>query len=614
MRKFLTTCLILIGIAALIALAMPELVVILGLIGLLLGLVLTPFLWGCIFAICWWGAKAFYGGTRRAVAAAALLTMAVAVAIPGATRVAGDLAYRLSMRPDLVPARRIPVRGDVRLDRPGKRWDNINSQGVAGLRGFACDNLCVALLFAPGVTSVTVDDSDHFSAREHRDGSGGFDIEARTYRLLPKARCRGRGLRPDLEGRAGLFPASLEGGSALNAQWNLRFANDVCLVRSRPIGNRDVLIRQGRYGDNLRAGSDWGFGFTGPEIDYVEIRNAVGNTLLRRFRSAVSVLGPILYVGSRGGIENFRFGWGRQTIANTSDGAVDLMRELDAHTDIVGRARSVDLLPAVRAQLAKAVADPSLTPASPDFQVIETYLDRLPNPLPPQDLDLVAKLVRDDRIGYYPSLYKLAALPKAQQRVIEQGFVQRALTTADPERLAHGNANVLLAKMPPGSFSRLRADERRLLDLPDRRWALYALAGRLDEGGPENVPLILRLIREHSVARRASIDAARAHSDGRLPAGFEAQNDTVRFARSALCRMGPAAAAALQPLKQMIDSRVIDPDELSGHNGVDWNLTLARLGEPLAHLKKPPALAGTEEAHRAWLGEHLATFAPARDC
>ena len=306
------------------------------------------------------------------------------------------------------------MKGDIRIDRERPEWDNvnpINRNPTTPYRGFACEHLCMALLFTPGVTSVTINNSDQLSEREQRDGAGGFDPEARTYWLLPKVQCAGRAVLPDLQAFA---------PTPLSAQWNLRLASDVCLVRSGPIAHHNLLIRQGEYGRRDWWNDDWYLGPGGPIVEYVEIRNAAGETLLRRFKSSVSVPSHVLYIDMFGGIENFRFGWGRQTLTNKPEyNAIDLWREVDSHT-----------------------------------------------------------------------------------------FVERALTTADPLPLSASGANSFIEQMPRGSFAVLTADERRLLAMPDKRAGLYALTGRLDDGGPRNVPLILSLIRDESRDRHAKLAAA----------------------------------------------------------------------------------------------------------
>ena len=620
MRALLTTYLIVTGVAAFIALAIPGLVVIgmfLIIPGLILGFAPTAFLWGCIFAIAWWGAQAVLGDTVQAIVAAGVLAAAVLVLIPMPSRAAGQLAQRMAVRADVTSSAPIAMKGDIRIDRPRPRWDNLNTRDRAGLRGFSCDNLCVALLFTPGVKSVTINNSYRLSDSEKRAGTGGFDPEARTFRLVPKSECQGPGLLPDLVGANGLFRDGIERGRALNAEWNLRLATDVCLVGSAPIAHHDLLIREGNIGGNGPRRSDWGFGFTGPAVEFVEIRDSAGTVLLRRWKCSVSVLSRVLFVNMMGGIENFRFGWGRTTITNKKAwDAINLLRELEAHTTTVGKIQNADLLPALRQQLSKALDDPSLTTDSPAFQLLPAYFDALGNPLPADDVDLVTRLAADDRIGSYNGIYKLGKLSTDQQAPIRDAFVKRAMTTAEPARLSRSGANIFIEKMAPGSFATLTADERRLLADPSKLWSLHGLAGRLHEGGAANVPLLLTLLRDHARVRQQNVEAARAGRIGTYERQTENEGHSavISGVRSALCRMGPAGASALAPLEAMLADGTIDRNQLWGFGGSDWNLTLARLGKPIDQLKKPDSMSGTDESHRQSIRRKLERFNPDRHC
>src|SRR4051812_29890462 len=250
-QKFLPVYLLVTGIGAAAALAMPGLVVLgfflLILPGLVLSLAPTAFLWGCVFTASWLAARIVLGDTLLTVLAAGAITALALMAVTQPNRAAGKAAYLASLLPDITPSGRIAMRGDIRLDLPGPRWDNIDSRGKSGQRGFSCDNLCLALLFTPDVTSVTINNSRRLSAQDHRTGTGGFDPEARTYRLIPKSQCPDGGLLSDLDGMSGLFGGKPEEGKALNAEWNLKLANEVCLTRSAPIDRHDILIRHGLY-------------------------------------------------------------------------------------------------------------------------------------------------------------------------------------------------------------------------------------------------------------------------------------------------------------------------------------------------------------------------------
>jgi hypothetical protein len=509
------------------------------------------------------------------------------------------------------------MKGDIRLDLPGPRWDNINSRGKSGLRGFSCDNLCLALLFTPDVSSVTINNSRRISAQDHRTGTGGFDPEARTYRLVPKSQCPDSGLLPDLAGANGLFGVKLEEGKALNAEWNLKLADEVCLTRSAPIDRHDILVRRGSYGGPVYRATPWSLASREPSIEYVEIRDAEGSVRLRRLKSSVRVLSRLLHVAGEGGIENFRFGWGTTTISNQSKYAeLSLLHELEAHTTTIGKVSGKDLLPAMRQQLRTALADRTIAGDAPEFQELPAYFDALPNPFPPEDLAIVSGLARDDRISRYEGIWKLSTRPMEQQQEIRMALIERALATDMPARLLKSAANLFLDKMPQGSFSVLTADEEQLLVRPQQRWAMPSLVARLNEGGPERVPLLLSIIREHSLALRKNQEDARARRIGSYDKSQEndGHKSMMQAARTALCRLGPSASAALEQLEDMLTSGIVGEHEISGHSGVSWHVTLARLGKPIEELRKPARLSGTDEAHQQRIRKKLERFDPDRDC
>lgn len=618
-RKVLTIYLLVTGTGAAVALAMPSLVVLgfflLILPGLVLSLAPTAFLWGCIFTAGWLAARILSSDTLLTVLAAGTLTAAALTVVTIPNRTAGEAAYGASLLPDITPSQPLAMKGDIRLDLPGPRWDNINSRGKSGQRGFSCDNLCLALLFTPEVTSVTINNSRRLSAQDHRTGTGGFDPEARTYRLVPKSQCSDGGLLPDLTGTSGLFGSKLEEGKALNAEWNLKLANEVCLTRSAPIDRHDILVRRGLYGGSRAR--RWSLAPREPSIEYVEIRNAEGGVRLRRFKSSVRVLDRVLHIVGEGGIEDFRFGWGTTTITNKPEhGEVSLLGELEANTTTVGKVSGKDLLPAMRDQLRTALADRTIAGDAPAFQVLPAYFDALPKPLPPEDLAIVSGLGRDDRISRYEGIWKLSTLPMEQQQAIRNALVGRALSTDIPAKLLKSGANLFLDKMPKGSFSVLTTDEEQLLGRPQKRWAMPSLVARLNEGGRERVPVLLSILREHSVALRKNQEDARARRIGTYEKSQEndGHRSMIQAARTALCRLGPSASAALEPLEDMLTGGIIGESEISGHSGVSWHVTLARLGKPIEQLNKPPRLSGTDQAHRERIRSKLERFDPDRDC
>lgn len=342
LQKLLALYLLLTGAVSAVVLLFPGLVV-LGFYlfivpGLILSLVPTAFLWGCVFAAAWFAAKSFLGESALAALLAAALTALTLSVVTQPFRAAGHALYAETLLPDVTPPFRIPMSGDIRIEVPAPRWDNLNPRGPNKRRGFACDNLCVALLFTPGVDSVTIHRTSPSLPAPRRKGAPAFDREAQTYRLVPPSACPQGGLRPDLQGHNGLFPAPVEEGRALLAEWQARLALQHCLQRSAPLEQHDILIRHRREAAAYRFARYWGLTPQISATESIEMQNAAGEVLLRRLEISVSMPSPWLTISFAGGPETMRAGWGRTVLTNKSPASpISLLKELEQHTNTRGR-------------------------------------------------------------------------------------------------------------------------------------------------------------------------------------------------------------------------------------------------------------------------------------
>ena len=340
LQKYIALYLGVTGVPAVVALLFPGLVMLgmylLVVPGLILGAAPTAFLWGCVFAAFWVAVKTPLGDTVLAALAAGLLTGVSLYAVTQPFRIAGNALYRETLLPDVNPPSRIAMTGDVRIDVPLPRWDNVNKRGRRGQRGFACDNLCLARLFTPGVKSVTINRSGGMIHTDAGAGGQAFDPEARTYWLTPKAECADGGLRSDLEGRRGLFRGPVEEGRALAARWELWLANAVCLQRSAAIGRHDILIRHRRERAAARWRQNWSLVARVSKREEIEVQDASGAVLLRRLQLSVFMPSRLLAIGFEGGPDSMRAGWSGETLTN--GGNVEAMLGLlEEHTNTVGR-------------------------------------------------------------------------------------------------------------------------------------------------------------------------------------------------------------------------------------------------------------------------------------
>lgn len=615
MKKFLVTYLLVTGVAAALVLAIPSLVIIgfflLIIPGLLLGLSPTAFLWGLCFAIIWWLARTFV----RSSIAAVIALVATAAVVTGATsseRLAGQQVLAASILPDVVTSARIAPRGDIRIDIPDPRVDNSRAARAEGRWPLSCDNLCIALLFTPGVTSVTMNDSSKFSVADHRGGTGPLAEGARTYRLRSKSECSAEPNTPDLEGRVGLFGKSLADNQAIADDWKLRLATDVCLASGPPLARYDLMLRSGRYVFPEKAGNPR-YGERGEaNVNYTEIRNGSGKVLIRRFVSKVPVLARVLYAEPTGSLSNFHWHWGEAMLSSAGRYAeVDFTKTIGEQTTLGRQSAPADLLPRIRQRLRNALSDPSLGGDDLSFATMETWFTQVSaDRLSDEDLKLAVDLIADDRLIKYPGLWTFKEIPADQQRWIADAIVRRILTTKGPLELRSTYFSDYLAKMPEGTYGTLSPDEVRLLANPERRIVAAGLIERLSDAGPTYLPLILDIMRVHGVAYQAG----RENQDLQDRRGVEGQSAALDASRVALCRLGSDAAPALSQVEQMIATGIVPSSKATGFDGMEWNITLARLGKPIDTLMKPKDMSGTDESHRANIRRRLANFDPKRDC
>ncbi|MCW6532562.1 hypothetical protein NED98_20130 [Sphingomonas sp. MMSM20] len=335
MRILLTVYLIATGGLAFIAMAFP-IVVLIGMFLIIPGLILifapTAFLWGCIYAAAF-SVMQLMLRPKWAGLAAVLLTALALWQIPQPSTLRANEALLRYQLADVTPRAPIQPYGDIRVDTRSPDWDDSNPEKTVE-RAYACDNRCLALLFEPGVRSVTVTRADAPSFDDIRDGRTRIDQSARTYRLLPQARCGDRALNPTLSSRTGVFDGSPEDKQATAAEWRRRLTSDVCLVRDAPIDRFDLLIRSGEWRLDkigVPSRSPWARPAPEPRAGYSEIRGSGGKILFRRFRLAVRALSVPFSIGPVSPLDSLRFGWSTQLLPpGTSTDWQDLVGEADA--------------------------------------------------------------------------------------------------------------------------------------------------------------------------------------------------------------------------------------------------------------------------------------------
>lgn len=592
MPKFFKQYLIVTGVLGFLAVTMPGLVILgffmLIIPGLILSFAPTAFLWGCVYAVAYWLTRSRLGPKWVALGAVPV-TAAILCAIPLPSILMAQAALSRYHLDPVVAARPIGPTGDVRLDR---------TTGSSG-----CDSQCLALLFEPGVRSVTVNNTRKISFAQIRDGLAPLTKHARTFRLKPTGQCAAGDPKPDISG--GYFGKTPEDNRAMAAEWKARLTSEYCLSSSLPIARYDLLLRSGAWRESDEPGER-------TSADYAEIRTGANRLLMRVFNLRASSLQAPLNIAFTGGMEDFTAGWARSLwpkgVPTLWEGPG---RELDAALAVRRSANQASALAAIRAGLSAAVDDPALTADAAIFQSVGDYLEMLkPSGALPADRVLVERLIADPRLDdlkgawLLPKIFSAGEL--AQLRPIIIAKFSSLPATADPRTRGLGAA---LKSWPVGAFAQLSGEERLLLKDVDRRARATGLIERLYDLGPPGAPMLVQILDEHERAKSNINRDDPSRDQVAISWEGEAHGNAQSAAIRALCQLGPAAKGELGGLLGM-EQRSIKKD----FGGRDWDRMMVRVGKPVDQVGKPEDLSGSEANYQRNLREFLDRFNPERSC
>ena len=619
--------LIITGIGAFVALAMPSLVILgfflLIIPGLILSLMPTAFMYGVIFTAGWFAARTAFGDGIVAILVGVAVLAFVVTATTKPTRAVDFAAYNASILPDVTPAKLIGLKGNVRFNFSSVKLNKLKDATypyVKGTGGYVCDSYCIAALFTPGVSSVTVDQTGF-------DDNGKPSIEARTYRLLSKPGCTSNieldfgSITAPLRGDPGGGIASYEDGKVLVAQWAMKLANDYCLVMEPALAEHDFTItEQNKRGQSNRK--KWDFGPGSVETQTIEIHQGA-NLVYRTHQSSLNTLSKLLLIEPTGGMENFRFGWSRATI-NSKKGydSVTLQKSLGESTNLAGKPVSgsgkkenaAAMLPALRTQLSTALSDPSLTAKSPSFQVMESYFKAVGDNAEPVDVELLSKLFADPRITRYEGAWHLN-LPVDQMIPVYNAYTQRVIAGGYPLILQKSLMDNAVSKMGPAVYKLIGPAQKPLLDDPIKRLAVPELVKALGYGPAINGKNLLLMLKQHAEAK-ADIDRRRNNNELK-GYGEQAERDAhttlIGAAKAGLCIMAPRDPTLLQELEDFLSSGVLPKYQVQGNEMASWDVILVRMGKPISSVNKPENLSGTADNHRRRVQSRVDRWTP-EDC
>jgi hypothetical protein len=614
MPRWLKAYLLVTGILAFLAMAMPWLVII-GFIMLIIpGLVLmampTAFLVGCVFTAFYLFFKSKLSGVAAGLTAV-VATPALLFAIPFPASQAGKADFERLTLPPVTPAGLIRVTGDVRMESGFARWDNANREKL-GVRPFACDNRCVALLFEPGVTSVTMGSTAKLTFDQIRNGETVNAAETRTYRLKPRAQCGTAALIPDLEGRLGQFGKTMEDNRAFGLQWQQKLTDTYCLTGEKPISRHDFLLRTGDWHPDRQTDTDWSLSYRRASAPWGEIRNGKGQILFRMFNLSVSTLASPLHVSFFGSKNDTRFRWGRTALGKRGpDNWETPIKALDERLDVQ---RTINLDAAIattRQSLMAALDNPALPADAPVFAAVDGYMALLEKQKStPADFVLIQRLIAEPRLNELKGAWVLPKILNDDQlNQLTPAIIAKLSGLPDTVRPDTQGLGAVLKHWPEGTFASLSPATLALLNDVKKRRRATGLIRRLPDMGATAAPRLTTIIADHVAAIERfdrydpSLTGVEKHH------GLSAHRDARSAAVEALCVLGPAASGQRSAL-EAIEQRIKE----TGFSRRDWDRMMVRLGKPVDQINKPEDLSGSVDNYRKNIRYFLDRFDPKRSC
>lgn len=655
MDKLLRLTLIVTGVCALIVMTVPGILVFayLALIipGVILSLMPTAFMWLVTFSVMWWPMRSRLSlSISNALALAG--TLAIFWLLPQASIASSRAEFsRIAADQDVFPDKRLALSGDIKVIVPHldmaaidpdivkrdaadykeilDRWVRTRPKNCDGVcismsrpnepyhrekyenRAWGCDALCVALLATPGITSVTVD------LPEKGKPQGYFTTHARTFRLIPKAKCPGKTVQPQEPGALNVDRPTPAGGRdvpaalSLNAEWDLRLSTRECIIEQVPLVKSSstlAVTNETRGLDETKpnsVGYDWSFGPYPTIVNRMSLTSSNGTILLRKTLASSEIMTRFLYIGiTEHGVYNFHFQWVHTGLSNGK--RFEELRPhqfLADHTNLYTGGDQVSVMAGTREKLEQMVHGGSIEPNDPALRLLEPWFASFSvkgATVSAPDRKLLIQLVADERITHYPALYAPIRAMGADAALLRP-IIGRRLAVARPPYKWTSSLASQYGGMPEGIMTTTTADERLILSDPDRRMYAGGLILRQTDKGSAAVPLLLEIMQTHWTRLRAP--ARKTDGDGdRVP---------IDAARMALCQLGPRGSSALAALEKMTSDRLIDVNLIGDR---DWNYMLARIGKSLKSIEKPTNLSGTQANFESNLRERLERFKPEQSC
>ncbi|TWT80343.1 hypothetical protein CA13_17560 [Planctomycetes bacterium CA13] len=546
---------IIVGVFALIALAMPDLVLLSFLLivpGIVLMMAPTVFVYlaaaTAIRSILPYGT----GVTATSFALFAAGVLGYLVAWP--FQMMGEREYRALIQEDVVSATPLKLLGHVRLERRDiSHWKRDQEK--------ECDHLCAALLLTPGVKSVTL--------------AKGKDLQQVTnWQLVPRGSVSDTGLAPTKpEDIFHQYPAKvnrdLNGVSfhefnqarreQLAAEWNLRLATRETLLASdtAPVPDMTIAIT------HLREKSQ-------PSVQRVEVLDKAGVMLFRRSLIKHAVVQAPFYITFQANLSNSHFAIGRKLFSTGKRyERFNPVTELIQHLSGIRHTPSGEAPQQVK-QLLQAALD-NLEGSPPELALAVPWLSGIDNrALSDEDAVLVHRVVGDLRIQNVGEALR-HVYPKKTPLEFRSILVQRIIA---PETNAtdRGHFAYLLSKMPAGTFADMTEQEWQIINDPTLRKDALPFVERLADLGKSGVEPLLMIL-QHAVTTMT-------HWYMRRP--------TIDVVCRGFTRLGADGKEALPTIQSLFEQKR-SPITNSANDAFAWRVAMARMGLAIDELPYPPS-------------------------
>jgi hypothetical protein len=576
MNKFLVYSLIITGVGALIAMGKPELIIfglfLLVIPGLIMLIMPTVFIYLLVFSVTWAFARPFASaGIATVLTSVIVLTFFTAIPMLANMSIRANIAADRGEEVDAPTT--ISLRNVVRIESYEATFLNFDDPEAIAAREqspdgraaplLACNSLCAAVLFTPGVDAVVMASLPKLPRGGTRAAQA-FHID-RTPGCTPLV-----DIYPHWSG----FPAP-QNAEALQREWRKSVSSGDCIVRSEePLDPSIVIALTFEYHASAKP-LHWTL--TGPYRNVTRFSiSESGDVVLSRAMVETQLNSVPLRISFGSGFElRLVPQLARNSLRETRRvGFFNPTALLAEHTNIVLEPTDRGKRLSVRQVVSAALRNPSRQANDPAFGLAALVLNEIGSEgVQDGDLDLIKRLIADPRMRDFRSIWRIIRRLGPESISLRDPIVARL--REDPVS-ALGMA---LSSLPAGIFAELTADELALLTDPERRSWAPGLIERQTDRGPAAAVFLLDMLED--ILQRRSLRG------GRNAAHLESAAE--KAIQHALAVLGSDITAHRSRLEAILVSRT---DRAAGAQFLDWEVPLIRMGAPVEqfepYLNRPP--------------------------